>query len=353
MRLEILYDAPAPSLTAHAAYYRDDNYAGRLGWKEVVVQASQGATVLETTAPSESISGELRRYPEDLLLSPPNVTEARFRFTPGVTGEHRPAILGTAAVGFRVIQDRLAALMAQKERSLPVLAVSILVALALGALHALSPGHGKAVMASYLVGTRGTRRQALGLGLTITVTHTIGVFALGLVTLYAAGIITPERVYPWLALVSGLLILAIGTTMVVARTRAALHSHPHDHPHHHHDHAHAPGRVSLGRGSLLALGVSGGLIPCPSALVVLLASVSLNRLVFGLLLIVAFSAGLALTLTAFGIALAGGIPLLRRLPRIGGLASTGRARRLLPVASAMVVALIGLGLMAQALPGVH
>lgn len=374
LRLEILYTAPTPSSSARsqAASYRDDNYVGRLGWQEIVVQAGQGGQLLESSAPATSVSDELRTYPEELLSSPSTVTEARFTFVPGATAADRPPTLG-AGGETRPLEDRFAALIAGDNLSLPLLAFALLTAVVLGALHALEPGHGKAMMAGYLVGTRGTWRQAVILGLTITVSHTAGVFALGLVTLYAADIVTPERLYPWLTLVSGLLVLGFGAGLVVSRARLALRGHDHDHPHshghghhhhdhhdhrHHHHHGHSHGhdhgqaRSLLGRGGLVALGISGGLIPCPSALVVLLSAVALHRVLFGLLLIVAFSIGLALVLTGIGVALASGAPLLRRLPPSGVVASVGRAGRFLPIASALVVTVVGLGLTLQALPGV-
>ncbi len=168
-----------------------------------------------------------------------------------------------------------------------------------GAAHALSPGHGKAVVTAYLVGQRGTPWHAVLLGLIVTATHTIGVFTLGFVTLALSQFIVPDQLYPWLNLASGLLVVSIGASVLVARARhARAHSHGHEH-HHHHHHDHADAAPSMR--SLLAVGVSGGLLPCPSALVVLLAAISLHRIAFGLLLIVAFSAGLALSITVIGL----------------------------------------------------
>src|SRR6266496_4468063 len=126
------------------------------------------------------------------------------------------------------------------------------------------------------------------LGLIVTITHTIGVFALGAVTLALSQLIVPDTLYPWLNLVSGLLVVGIGAAVLRARSRR--------HHHHHHHHHDAPSLRSL-----LTVGVSGGLLPCPSALVVLLAAISLHRIAFGLVLILAFSAGLALTITGIGL----------------------------------------------------
>ncbi len=180
-----------------------------------------------------------------------------------------------------------------------------------GAAHALSPGHGKSIIAAYLVGSRGTARHAVLLGGTVTVTHTIGVFALGLVTLSLSQFILPDQLYPWLNLVSALLIVGVGLSVLRWRLgewrhdRAHAHAHAHGHAtstattrHDDHGHSHDP---ALGMRRLLGIGISGGIIPCPTALVVLLAAISLHRVGFGLVLILAFSLGLAATMTGLGL----------------------------------------------------
>ena len=317
-----------------------------------MVSATGGAMLSRSTAPRTSVSQELQRYPQDLLTSPLRVTSATFTFSPGAAALKLPRLLGTPS-GLAAFQDRFAALISGEVSPLLVL-LALVAALGLGALHALEPGHGKAVMAGYLVGTRGRARDAVGLGLTITGTHTAGVFALGGVTLLAAGLATPERLYPWLTLTSGLLVLGVGGALAVTRVRAlrheaqhrqdGLHSHPHPHSHAH-DHRTGP----RSRWGVMLLGISGGLIPCPAALVVLLSALSLHRVAFGLLLIVAFSAGLALALTGIGLALAGGLPLIRRLGSALRPAGAPGAARLLPLASAAVITALGIGLCAQAL----
>jgi nickel/cobalt transporter (NicO) family protein len=230
-----------------------------------------------------------------------------------------------------------------------VLVLLLLVAFGWGALHALSPGHGKAMVAAYLIGTRGTARHAVWLGVTVTITHTIGVFALGLVTLALSQYILPEDLYPWLTLVSGLMVVAIGAAVLRARFR----SHRHGHGHHYgHDHSHSHGEghphveTAVTRRSLIAMGAAAGLIPCPSALVVLLGALAQHEVALGLLLIVAFSVGLAGTLTALGLLVvyARGI-----LPR-GRM--TGRLATALPAASALAIVLVGCLLTARAVPGV-
>lgn len=244
--------------------------------------------------------------------------------------------------------------------------VAIAGAFVWGAMHAMSPGHGKTIVGAYLVGARATAQHAVFLGLTTTITHTIGVFALGLVTLFASQYILPEQVYPWLSFLSGLMVIAIGLNLFISRMgRVQLprrsheaHSHADDHHHHHHhhhgdehehshgDHSHLPPGTDGARvtwRSLLALGISGGLVPCPSALVVLLSAISLGRIGFGLVLVLAFSLGLAGVLTVLGLLLVRSKRLFEKLP------TQMRLVKVLPAVSALFVALLGLGITAQAL----
>ena len=204
------------------------------------------------------------------------------------------------------------ALIEEGDLSVGVLLVSLLIAAFWGAAHALTPGHGKAMVAAYLVGTKGTPRHAFLLGGTVTIAHTAGVFALGFVTLGLSAFIVPEQLYPWLTLVSGLLVVVVGasvlrqrlrsraattiatTTTTTGTTTATDHSHDHHHVHHEHDDA-------LTSKGILGVGVAAGLLPCPSALVVLLSAIALHRIGLGLALIVAFSIGLAATITAIGL----------------------------------------------------
>jgi len=218
--------------------------------------------------------------------------------------------------------------------------VSLVLALFWGAAHALGPGHGKAIVAGYLVGTRGRPRDAVALGAIVAVTHTAGVFVLGLVTLALSALIVPEQLYPWLNLVSALLVLGVGLGILRRRLRSRqhVHEHGHEHAHHHHDQEHRPG--------LLGIGVSAGIVPCPTALVVLLAAISLHRLGYGLVLIVAFSFGLAATVTGIGLV---AVTAKRAFSR---LSLDGRLMGALPAASAVVVIALGLAMTARALPGV-
>src|SRR5262249_55845639 len=279
------------------------------------------------------------------------------------------------------VPDAFANLIATSDLTPPVVALALLLALLLGAGHALTPGHGKTIVAAYLVGARGTARHAIFLGLTTTVTHTSGVFALGFVTLWISNYILPEQLYPWLEFISGVLVVGIGLMlfrgrlMSLLRGSAAAHGHDHTHDHDHdHDHAHshahdppppphhghahdhrhshahdhgphshshmppgAGGEPVTWRG-LLALGISGGLLPCPSALVVLLSAMALHRVAFGMLLIVAFSIGLAGVLTGIGLLLVYARRLFERFP------TDGRLLQALPVASAAFVTLAGLAI---------
>ena len=181
--------------------------------------------------------------------------------------------------------------------------VALLLAVGLGAAHALAPGHGKTVMAAYLVGLRGTLRQAAVIGATVTITHTAGVLLLGLV-LTTSRAVASERLYPWLGLASGLLLAGVGIGLLV-RARAGHHPHPHDHPHPHgHHHDHGPAGRPLGRRGLVALGLAGGLVPSPSAVVVLLGGIALGQAWFGVALVVAYGLGMAATLTGVGLLLA-------------------------------------------------
>ena len=245
-------------------------------------------------------------------------------------------------------------LIVTRDLTLRAVVIALLVAAALGALHALEPGHGKTVVAAYLVGSRGTARHALILGLIVTASHTAGVYLLGAVTFFASQYVVPERLYPWVALASGLTIAALGLSLFWRRFKegAAGHAHRHDHVHEHghahghegHHHHHEHGVVSLRQ--LWALGITGGIVPCPAALVVLLSALSLRRVGFGLLLIVAFSLGLALVLIAIGMLMVYARRLVARFDERGPLVT-----RWLPLASSAVMILLGVSIALQAVAG--
>jgi len=328
-RLEVVLAGPRLDGTSRIAY-RDENYRDRIGWKEIVVGAD-----------TPSRSHELRTYPKDLLQSPLDQTSVTTDLAPGDGPDVTPSVSSGRSLQApdRVADSGFAGLVGRSHLSLLVILASLGAALFWGAAHALSPGHGKTIVTAYLVGRRGTVRHAGLLGLIVTITHTIGVFTLGLVTLALSQFIVPDRLYPWLNLVSGLLVVGIGASVFYSRWRHR-RAHTHGHDHHHHGEPDASFR------SLLAVGVSGGLLPCPSALVVLLAAISLHRVAFGLLLIVAFSAGLALTITAIGCAAVLARGAFRRVSLEGPLV------RLLPAASALVILAAGLAMTVRAVPKV-
>ncbi len=320
---------------------KDDTFPDRVGWKAIVSAPGEG-TAVRTATPSGDPTDGLRNYPRDLLTSPADRRSAGFSVRPGDGTLSAPAAAtGDLAGGGQPAQDGFAGLFADAAAGQGVLLLLLAAAFGWGALHALSPGHGKAMVAAYLIGTRGSARDAVLLGATVTVTHTIGVFALGLVTLGLSQYVLPEDLYPWLTLVSGLMVVAVGAGVLRSRLR---HAHGHTHPHeptHTHPHPHEHGHRGV-----LSMGAAAGLIPCPSALVVLLAAIAQHEVALGMLLIVAFSLGLAGTLTMLGLA----VVHARRFvpPRI----AASRLATLMPAASALLVIAVGFVLAANAVPGV-
>jgi nickel/cobalt transporter (NicO) family protein len=371
LRLEATFSAPVrtETLGAQRIAFEDRNHPDRIGWHEIVVQPRDGITVFDSNAFGSPLTDELKAYPADSIAAPLAERNATFSATRGAlpqgavpleTRDGKPAVAS---------KDALAELIAVKELTPGVALLGLLIAAVLGGFHAMSPGHGKTVVGAYLVGSRGTWKHAAFLGLTVTVTHTAGVFALGFITLFASAYVVPEQLFPILSFVSGAIVVVIGASLFSTRLSTALglgHSHDHDHDHdhghdhthghgHHHGHVHShggkphshmPPGVDGGNVTwrkLLALGVSGGLLPCPSALVVLLSAIALGRVAYGLLLIVAFSAGLAGVLT--------GVGLLFVYARgfIKPAAASNRFIRLLPAASAFVITCAGLAICYEAL----
>lgn len=362
-RLEVLLASPRLATGRLLRLrYRDTNYARRIGWREVVVRAGERADVRSSSVPQRTVSDGLLAYPKDLLQSPLDVTEAhatlRFRGQPSSPPALTPRAALDGQAGVRAVTDGgFAALIARRNLSVTFVLVALAVAFFWGAAHALSPGHGKSIVAAYLVGSRGKARHAVLLGLTVTVTHTIGVFALGLLTLGLSSFVVPERLFPWLNLVSALLVVGVGVSVLRWRLRdwrgkgANHHDHDHHHHHHHdhayhHDHAHDHDDAGLEGRRLLGIGISGGIVPCPTALVVLLAAVSLHRVGYGLVLILAFSFGLAAAMTGVGLL---AVTAKRAFDRVDFESGLGR---LLPTVSAVVVLGLGLAMTARALPSV-
>jgi len=334
LRLEAAFSGSVPAEGRLA--FADTNYGDRIGWREVTAVGADGTALATSSVPTRSVSNALLSYPQDLLSSPLDVTTATVSFRPGpsaVVSAEEPG----AATGARpdVTGGAFAGLVG---RTGPFMAVALLLALGFGALHALGPGHGKTLMAAYLVGAGGRVRHAVAVGGSVAVMHTASVLALGFVVLALTQVFAPERVYPWLGLVSGLIALGLGATLMVSRLgrwggSAAEAEHRHDHGHDH-DHVHEH-EAPLSRRGLTALAVAGGILPSPTALVVLLAAIALGRVAYGLALIAAFSLGLAGALVVVGIlALRARDALTRRV--------SGRTARLVPVLSAASIAVLGL-----------
>ena len=443
LRLTVAYRAALPSDwrdSSPSVQFDDTNYSDRLGWREIIVRGGAGVEVRNANVPSQDISDELLAYPQNALTSPLDVRKASFSFAPGA-GSVLPAQPDKQSRAVRGNPDsplaRFEKLVTHDDLGAGFVVLALLAAVGFGALHALSPGHGKTIVAAYLVGSRGTAKHAVLLGLTVTITHTSSVYALGFITLYLSQYVVPERLYPWLSLISGGIIVMMGLSLFVGRFRSsglfgqarrwvwsrvasrpaprlamasseagalamalpgtqlrprvdrefayaqvgndAPHDHAGDaHAHddrgeslsHAHDrqghddasvhshgldpaHSHAiPGQdgepVTWQR--LLGLGIFGGMLPCPSAIVVMLGAIAAHRVGFGLLLIVFFSLGLAGVLTGIGFALVYARTITNRLPVLGRLAaradsSDGGAISLLvrgfPVLSAAAVVTAG------------
>ncbi|HLJ45289.1 MAG TPA: sulfite exporter TauE/SafE family protein [Bryobacteraceae bacterium] len=375
--------------------YADDNYPERAGWKEIVIRSGAGAVLRSASQGTEDHSSALTQYPADPTVAPPQDLRASIDWTAAeparvvqppvikpvpqpksAPAAAAPATMTPAAAppGAVVKGDFLSRFLHQRELTLGMILIAILVAFALGAAHALTPGHGKTIVAAYLVGSRGTLKHAAFLGLMVTFTHTVTVFLLGLATLFLFQYVMPEKITEVLGAISGLSIVAIGGWMIYKRARGAAHEHHHhhhkhdhdhhhhdhdhhhghshdhhhhnghvhDHHHHNHDHHHVPDEISWG--SLIALGASGGLVPCESALVLLLSAIALGRVGLGLILLLAFSAGLAIVLMGIGVLVLYAKHLIPQ--RKAGAASFFRW---VPVASGAVVVFIGMVMTAVSL----
>ena len=405
-------DLPIARITSHLRLdalpskldYEDRNFAERAGWKEIVIHAGPGVTLNHASQGSEERSNGLTQYPQDPMVAPPQDLRAALEWTAAapVVSERKqqsalaiapiaqPAVAplpaspaaataSGAAAGTVVRGDYLSRFLHQRELTFNMILVAVLVAFVLGAAHALTPGHGKTIVAAYLVGSRGTLKHAAFLGAMVTFTHTISVFLLGLATLFLFQYVMPEKIVQVLGAISGLSIVAIGAWMMYKRIRGLQpvavhgHSHSHDHDHHHdhdhdhhdHDHhhhhhhdpehvhshgppahSHGPGGhvhshsvpETISWGSLVALGASGGLVPCESALVLLLSAIALGRVGLGLVLLVSFSVGLAIVLMAIGVL----VLYAKKLIPQSKSADRHPAFRWIPVASAAVVVCVGL-----------
>lgn len=352
----------------------------RTGWKEITATAGSGVRLAASSAPERSASAGLRHYPSGAADEPLNQTTASLRAQPGSEGPPSgdtpgaapgagPSVAAGASL-FPSLERELTALTTSRDLTLPVGLLGILLTVALGAGHAALPGHAKLAVAACLARRTGGVRAALTVGATVTATHTTGVLIVGLVLTLSGGLLG-EQLLGWLGTISGLLIAAIGTWLVVTAVRALRsgssptnwhhghHHRPHDHTRtHSHSRAHShssprPGkdahRTPLRIPSLLGVGLAGGLVPSPSALVVLLGAVSLSRTSFGVLLVLGYGLGMAVTLTAAGLLLSSGGSRLttlteRRLP------AWSRYTRYGTLLTALAVFTVGLGLTLRSLP---
>jgi len=294
--------------------------------------------------PARSVSDALLHYPKSLLSSPLHVTRGSVSFGPGRSGA-APGLPSGPETGPRpaVTGGAFARLATWSGLSFRALAVALALALAFGAVHALLPGHGKTIMAAYLVGAGGRARQAVQVGVAVAFMHTVSVLALGLVVLGLTAF-APEQAYPWLTLASGLFVLGLGAGLVWVRGRRSHRGHTHGSTHGHghgHDHVLPGSDRPLSRKSLAGLALAGGILPSPTALVVLLSTVHQHRVAFGLSLIVAFSVGLAGALVSVGL-----LALKARAaiaPRLGG-----RLAYAVSLASATAIVIVGIVLVTQA-----
>jgi len=314
--------------------YEDGNYAERAGWKEIVIDRGHGVTLRQASQTNQDVSHGLTQYPADPTVAPPQDLRAEMIWT---TPPVAPAVAMAAVRPAPVIQqvaqpqaprqapapatltakaapagtvtrgDYLSRFLHERRLTPWMIFLALCAAFVLGSAHALTPGHGKTIVAAYLVGARGTLKHAAFLGAMVTFTHTIVVFALGVATLFLFNYLVPERVTEILGTLSGISIAAIGGWMLYKRLRLRPHQHDHDHDHGHshthgHDHPHSHVAEEISWKGLVALGASGGLVPCESALVLLLGAIALGRVGLGLLLLLSFSLGLAIVLIAIGIA---------------------------------------------------
>jgi nickel/cobalt transporter (NicO) family protein len=340
LRLAIRFRAALPAGRPdepRAVGFADANEPDRVGWREIVVAAQGDARVLRSDAPSRDATNELRSYPADLIKSPLDLRRATFTFTPG-TVTVSPVPLSDARRAAPRAGGSFANLITRQALTPWVVATMLGLAFVVGSVHALAPGHGKTVMAAYLVGTRGRASDAVLLGSIVSLMHTGSVLGLGLVLFHVSRSVQLDRLYPILTFVGGVVVVAMGAWLLRARWRTlratrtgAAHDHHHGSGEHEHEHGHShshelPAGVSpLSRRGLVVLAGAGGILPSPSAVIVVVSAFALGRIALGLALVGAFSLGLAATLTAVGLALVVGRDFverrgarwLQRLPTLG------------------------------------
>jgi nickel/cobalt transporter (NicO) family protein len=398
MRIECGYAAALPATLSRPTTitFSDTSFADRIGWREVIA-SGDGVAIEADGLPATSPSKRLTSYPADMISQPLDMRSVTIVATPeaapigtavaAAAGPAAAAAAGVSVVGAVPggVGGELPAIFQSVDLNPIVLVLSILTALGLGAGHAVTPGHGKTLMAAYLVGTRGTALHAVGLGLAVTVSHTLGILVLAALVVGAQGLLPPDVVVRGAPVIAAVTIVAIGGWMLIAEVRRRLaarstatihgdhdhghddhdHDHGHDHGHdHHHEeaplapgehrhggiiHSHLPpaGSTISWRG-LIALGLAGGLIPSTSALFILLGSIVAGRPAFGFVLVVVFGFGMALVMSGVGLAM---VFARTRLDRLPSGSSLGRLARHAPLVAAVVVLAFGLYLTAQAIGG--
>ncbi|MFF8879005.1 urease accessory protein UreH domain-containing protein [Streptomyces flaveolus] len=355
LRVECRLTAPLPTSATVALAFRAAGSASGPGWREISARGDR-TTLTASDVPEASVSRELTRYPDELLSSPADTATASLRVRPGGPALERERQDAPAASVLPRGADRwtraLDSLVARRDLTLGFAGLALALAVVLGALHALAPGHGKTLMAAAAAARGGGARlkDVLPLAASVTVTHTLGVVALGL--LVTAGSAAGPSVVAWLGVAGGVLVTLAGANLLRralrdrGRRHSHSHAHSHSHSHSHGDHHREHTRPTL-RGTVL-LGFAGGLMPSPSAVVVLVGAAALGQAWFGLLLVVAYGAGLALTLTAAGVAvirLGDGVRrVLNRRPRWTSSPPATLVRRFTPLASACAVVAVGAGL---------
>ena len=384
MRIECGFDVPLSSELSGATTntFSDTSFADRIGWREVIA-AGDGVAIHADGLPKTSPSKRLTSYPADLISQPLDMRSATIVATPDAApaaspGQAGPVEAGPVAAQANVglvgavpggVGGELPTIFQAADLTPIVLLLSVLTALALGASHAVTPGHGKTLMAAYLVGTRGTPLHAVGLGLAVTISHTFGILVLAALIVGAQGLLPPDVVVRAAPVIAAVTIVIIGGWMLIAelgrrmaaRSRLAARSPEHDHSHDH-DHTHAathshggtthshlpPTGATISWRGLIALGLAGGLIPSTSALFILLGSIVAGRPAFGFVLVVVFGLGMALVMGAVGLAMVFARTRLDRFPSGSG---AGRLARHATLVAAIVVLAFGVYLTAQAIGG--
>lgn len=401
LRLVCSYRADYAALSAASTVeFRDNSFSTRQGWREIVVAAA-GVDLAGADAFAVGTSDRLHAYPvgtggairaqstADFSVTPnatavsvglPHVEDAVALGSPPDVVVGRSSAVAVVPGGVGDLPSEITSLLQANDLSIPAILVAVLLAALIGAFHAATPGHGKTLMAAYLVGSRGTVRHALGLGLTVTFAHTVGVFTLGAIVLVAGAALPSERLIPILGLASGVVVTVLGVIFLAQRLRAARlaqehdqahahgpeHGHEHKDAHEHHDHDHGHGHEPdasslehshglirhshlpqeqgpLRRRNLVALGLVGGLVPSASAILILVGSIAAGRPAFGMLLTVAFGAGMAAVLVGVGVLLVRARSLVERLPS----RSLGRALTYAPLVTALVFVIVGVAITVQ------